>query len=288
MTKIPLLFLAFVFITLKEPWAVEPPLLSVRPHMIYIYAGKGASEVALKQAVYTLKNLVSPQYEIEHIHTTDVIKGDWIHKAALFVMPGGADIPYAASLKGRGNHQIKTFVEQGGAYLGFCAGAYYGSKQVKFSMGTPLEVVGERELAFFPGIAEGPTLKPYDYKTNSGAAAALLKWTGSQQPVITYFNGGCHFVDAHTYPGVTVLANYATHPPLAAIVEIAVGRGRVILSGAHCEFAPELLDTTDKYLVPIHEELFAKDSGRLALMTYILNRLGIKTKERSLSLNEKQ
>lgn len=47
------------------------------------------------------------------------------------------------------------FVTQGGSYLGLCAGAYYACARVEFEPGTPLEVVGDRELAFFPGIAQG-------------------------------------------------------------------------------------------------------------------------------------
>jgi glutamine amidotransferase-like uncharacterized protein len=47
------------------------------------------------------------------------------------------------------------FVQGGGSYLGLCAGAYYGCARVVFEPGTPLEVVGDRELAFFPGIARG-------------------------------------------------------------------------------------------------------------------------------------
>jgi len=39
--------------------------------------------------------------------------------------------------------------------LGLCAGAYYGCARVVFEPGTPLEVVGDRELAFFPGVARG-------------------------------------------------------------------------------------------------------------------------------------
>jgi glutamine amidotransferase-like uncharacterized protein len=47
------------------------------------------------------------------------------------------------------------FVQSGGAYLGLCAGAYYATARVVFEPGTPMEVVGDRELAFFPGIGRG-------------------------------------------------------------------------------------------------------------------------------------
>jgi hypothetical protein len=47
------------------------------------------------------------------------------------------------------------FVRGGGAYLGLCAGAYYATARVVFEPGTPMEVVGDRALAFFPGIGRG-------------------------------------------------------------------------------------------------------------------------------------
>jgi len=36
---------------------------------------------------------------------------------------------------------IREYVEQGGMYLGLCAGGYYGAQKVEFEVGTPLEVL---------------------------------------------------------------------------------------------------------------------------------------------------
>lgn len=272
------------FALLEESRAEKINLSSPFLQKIYIYVGPGTSPVAIKHTEYTLKKLVHPRYAIQKIGPEEIIKGIWVKNAALFVMPGGADIPYCESLNTKGNQGIQTFVQEGGAYLGFCAGAYYGSKQVEFAVGTPLEVVENRELAFFPGVAEGPTLVPWDDKTNAGAEAALLQWKEPHSPFpmnqtfITYFNGGCHFIKADTYPHVTILANYlTTSPPKAAIIEIAVGKGRVILSGVHCEFAPELFDVHDPFLLPVQKKLIPKDQERLALMAHLLERLRIET-----------
>lgn len=64
----------------------------------------------------------------------------------------------------------------GGKFLGICAGAYYGSCEVKFETEGPLEVVGKRELQFFPGTAYGPAygLRKFCYENNSGAQIATL------------------------------------------------------------------------------------------------------------------
>jgi biotin--protein ligase len=252
---------------------------------IYIYAGPGVSLVALNHTVYTLKKLVGSRYELQAIGPGAIKRHAWTTNAALLVMPGGADLPYGKRLNGKGNKQIDDYIRQGGAYLGFCAGAYYGSKQVEFALKTPREVVGERELAFFPGLCRGPVLAPWDGQSNVGARAALLQWEGSQgafaanHPFLTYYNGGGYFVKAGSYAQVTVLATYgATKSSKAAIVEIAHGLGRVILSGVHCEFAPELFDSHDPFLRPVQNKLIPSDEDRLALMAHLLERLGIKTK----------
>ena len=62
----------------------------------------------------------------------DVIDGWWRDYADGFIMPGGADLPYCSKLNGPGNKQIQEFVRAGGSYVGFCAGAYYGSAYVEF------------------------------------------------------------------------------------------------------------------------------------------------------------
>jgi biotin--protein ligase len=252
---------------------------------IYIYAGSGVSLVALNHTVYTLKKLVGSRYELQAIGPGAIKRHAWTKNAALLVMPGGADLPYGKHLNGQGNKQIDDYIRQGGAYLGFCAGAYYGSKQVEFALKTPMEVVGERELAFFPGLCKGPALAPWDDQSNAGARAALLQWEAPQgpfaanHPFLTYYNGGGYFVKVNRYPHVTVLATYrATKPPKAAIVEIDQGLGRVVLSGVHCEFAPELFDGSDPFLLPIQKKLIPRDGDRLALMAHLLKRLSIETK----------
>ena len=50
---------------------------------------------------------------------------------------------------------VADYVHGGGRYLGLCAGAYYACNRVEFEQGSPMEVQGDRELQFFPGIARG-------------------------------------------------------------------------------------------------------------------------------------
>lgn len=177
-------------------------------------------------------------WQITFISSKELIQTDWEKETSLLVFPGGRDLPYHEALKGEGNQRIRKYVEQGGAYLGICAGAYYGCGTVEFDRGSQLEVFGSRELAFFPGIARGPAYGTgsFRYDSEFGARAALLSCNFYPKSFKSYFNGGCYFLEAERYQDVKTLSHYLEiegNP--AAIIEIAVGKGKAILSGVHIE-----------------------------------------------------
>jgi len=243
--------------------------------IIYIYNGPGTSKVSVAHTSYSLKKLY-PYCVINALNAYDVISGQWVQDASLFVMPGGADRPYGRALNGAGNNMIQQYVQNGGQYLGICAGAYYACANIKFAVNTDLEVTGARELSFFKGMAVGPTLAPYDYQSNQGARSAVLIGNGVlqalKQTYLTFFNGGCHFVFNEDCVDTKVLAHYQfNYQP--AILDIKVGQGRVILSGIHIEYDLDILDRLDPYLEVIYHQLNAGDSKRLGLLSQILNEL---------------
>jgi glutamine amidotransferase-like uncharacterized protein len=171
----------------------------------------------------------------ERISASSIIEGG-LKEVSLFIMPGGRDRPYHAALKGAGNAQIRSFVENGGTYLGICAGAYYGCKKVEFDRDFPLEVCEERELAFFSGTAIGPAFGKgtFEYGSEKGARMAKIGTAGGTLEV--YYNGGCFFEGDFTH--VEILARYLdlpNHPP--AIIECSIGKGKAILSGVHLELS---------------------------------------------------
>ena len=251
--------------------------LASAPSTIYIYSDQGVSQESLTQTIHTMSFLFGSKYSIQKIDARQVIQGTWRKDAALFIMPGGADLPYVKALAGQGNQEIKKYVEQGGEYLGICAGAYYGSREVQFAVGTPLEVIGPRELNFFPGIAKGPALAPYDYKSNSGSRAAriLVSNGGLKEKAVVYFNGGPEFIADPNSQNFKIIARYEDlpeNPP--AIVEISVGSGAVILSGVHLEYDPVLLNPKDPYLPEIIAALKKYQTERIKILDSIFANLG--------------
>ncbi|KIE04942.1 Biotin-protein ligase [Candidatus Jidaibacter acanthamoeba] len=241
---------------------------------VYVYHDEGVSDESLLHTISTLKTILPSSYIVNKINANEVIEYKWTNKAALFVMPGGADLPYVKKLNGKGNKNIKNYVSNGGSYLGICAGAYYASAYVEFDQGGELEVLGDRELAFFPGKSIGSILAKYNYKNNSGSRASKLHITlDNVKETVTYYNGGGYFADANKYPNITVIGYYENNLP--SIIHIAYEKGNVILSGVHFEYKPSLFDANDPYLKDILPALERHNISRNLLTIEILKKLGI-------------
>lgn len=236
---------------------------------ILIYGGDGVSAFSLSE---TLKVFRAISKHVEVIDHHFLNKKEWEKETKLLVFPGGRDIPYDRNLKGKGTTKIRKFVEEGGSFLGICAGAYFGTSEVIFEKGTPLEIHEKRDLQFFPGAAIG-TLYPYaifSYDSEAGTHPSEISFKG--KPLHLYYNGGCTFEKAQKYPGVTILAHYLDANNQPAIIHCRVGKGNVILSGVHFEISSAPLK--EKGCMPITlEKLKKSDEKRKNLVSDILNYL---------------
>ncbi|KAI5861446.1 class II aaRS and biotin synthetase [Durotheca rogersii] len=260
---------------------------------VLVYTGAGSTVESVKHAIYTLRRLLSPNYAVIPITETTLLKEPWGPSCALLVFPGGADLGYCRVLDGNGNSIISQYVRRGGAYLGFCAGGYYGTKRCEFEVGNPaMEVAGPRELGFFPGTCRGGAWKGFQYHSESGARAVRLDVTkaafsgaGVVPEIFTsYYNGGGVFVgSAIGTSDVDVLASYADEldvdggPEKAAIVYCKVGQGAAILTGPHPEFTAVNLSPHND--VPGYDKLIAtlraSDDARSSFLKACLAKLGL-------------
>ncbi len=202
---------------------------------IVIYQDEGVGEFCL----YCTSKFFEP-YGFRLVNANDIVDGSALPNASLLVIPGGADKPYARKLKGRGNANIRNFVDTGGTYLGLCAGAYYGCRALEFHKGRPDEVVDERDLALVDAVAYGslPEITRYYDLTPMSAAVTSLSTKDDCNLKALYYGGPAfHFNDKN----IDVLASYDAipgNPP--AIIELKRGKGRVILSGVHLEITGTL------------------------------------------------
>ncbi|KAJ9084247.1 biotin holocarboxylase synthetase [Entomophthora muscae] len=150
-------------------------------------------------------------------------------------------------LAGEGNIRIRTFVENGGKFIGFCAGAYYSCGRVEFELGTKLQMAAVRPLKFFPGLGRGAAFRGFDYESEDGARAAPITFEFLQAyPTLkcpVYWDGGGAFINAHLTSNVSVLATYdaiSDESENAAAVLCKVGDkgGEALLSFVHPEYKP--------------------------------------------------
>ncbi|KAK9468968.1 biotin-protein ligase [Lipomyces arxii] len=267
---------------------------------VLVYAGPGTSVESVAQCTATLRSLLSPHYAVLTIDAPTLINEPWPPTTSLLAIPGGADLPYCHALNGEGNAKIVSFVRRGGAFLGFCAGGYYGSSRCEFEENNPdYAVVGPRELSFYPGTDRGTAFAGFVYNSESGARAVKLTVNKAELPEYeesenaktdydfrSYYNGGGVFVDADTFKSrnVTVLARYSEQVKVdggdAAVVLVKVGAGAAILTGPHPEFSPKRLRQTDPNLPVFYKDIIrqltADSQQRISFLKSILTKLGLK------------
>ncbi|KAI8975945.1 biotin-protein ligase [Pilobolus umbonatus] len=220
---------------------------------VLIYYGNGTSFQSVKQTYNTLKTVLGHAYDVMKVDAHTLKSEPWESTCSLIVMPGGRDLPYCADLNGLANDKIKAFVKNGGRYLGFCAGAYYASKEIEFEKGIKeREIVGTRELDFYPGLSRGTMFPGFVYNSEKGARAISLHMKNDSRDIKAYYNGGGYFVKAKNYPDqVKVICTYKD-PGLckdeqepAAGVLCKVGKGSALLFGAHPEYDVNSIDLSE-------------------------------------------
>lgn len=247
-------------------------------NVIYIYHDEGVGDISFSQLHLSLLNNLPPSYNLQVLNAMMLLEGKWIDRGIAFFMPGGADLLYASKLNGRGNQLLRDFVQLGGRYIGICAGAYYGSAYCEFHRGDTrgYEVLGSRELAFFPGSAVGPVLANYNYGDDSGARVAKIQLELTSEMFSSYVNGGCYFANVNSYDNIKTLATYQNSGKSkgeAAIIEAQIGNGLAILSGVHFEFNNSFVEKLQRRY--LSEEVLNDNPHRTndQLLTWILQRL---------------
>jgi len=244
---------------------------------ILIYTDKGAGPYYLRALWKTLKKVVDPSHELVRVKAKDLLFSDWEKGAQLLIFPGGMDVYYDRALRGEGTDRIKQFVSSGGNFLGICAGGYFGAERIDFERGRDLEVIEERDLGFYPGLAKGPALGlgKFQYFSEAGAEATCLSWKGFNW--YSYYNGGCFYQGGDDHPEIEVLARYLdlVDQP-AAVIERKFGRGKAILSGVHFECDPESFSQNQLIIHPSFDLLIEHNCLRKEVIKKIFQRFSVK------------
>lgn len=146
------------------------------PHQVFVYSGPGVSPLSLSHTLLTLSLQLLPHYTVQPITAAVLATEPWEPTCALLVIPGGRDLPFVEelSVKTKVTRRIAEFVQEGGRYLGICAGAYFGASEVKFDVGGNKEVVGKRDLVSEPRRQNTHTNRPSSPVRLSGLRTLAL------------------------------------------------------------------------------------------------------------------
>lgn len=74
---------------------------------VYLYRGEGTGYRSVKSTAQSLTKLLPANFQVREVDAEEVLGGRWQKDCALFVLPGGADLPYCRRFNGRGNQLIR-------------------------------------------------------------------------------------------------------------------------------------------------------------------------------------
>jgi glutamine amidotransferase-like uncharacterized protein len=195
--------------------------------------GEGPSPFFIGALEKSLKEYGFNSHFIERLKIKDVKSPTWQADAAFFCIPGGADKEYSDKMKGKPFAAVRSYVADGGTYLGICGGAYVASDSFVFDLlhlkSIP-KTVKTRELKLFPGMAIGP-----DYTlphVHLAIGIVPLSFVGSSKSFNIPYHMGCYFEGVEEN-GFETVAHYENGKP--AIIQGAYQKGKVILCGPHPE-----------------------------------------------------
>ncbi|GAA4421478.1 BPL-N domain-containing protein [Bremerella cremea] len=224
-------------------------LLAALPAMAETNSG-GASPSLVRVAIYdhsggsaagpkNLQTFLVPKNGFESkVVTPQQIRDGVLDEFDVLIMPGGSGSAQAKNLEDEGREIIRKYVDNGGGYVGICAGSYLASSHYSWSLGLINAKVWDRS----------------HWARGTGTVSLELSSTGSdllksdKDSVPCYYGQGPLLVPNNdpSLPGYEVLATYGTEiaekgaPEGAmtgthAIVRSMFGAGRVICYSPHPE-----------------------------------------------------
>ena len=137
----------------------------------------------------------------------------------VWIMPGGTSTTEVSSLGSVMKKALIQFVNAGGGYVGWCAGAFSATAQIGTS--------GQPGLGIFPGNTQ--LFTAYSTQNSYGGSIEDLNWNGVSHSF--YLEGGPYISNYGT--NAETIATYSNGQTAAA--RAAYGNGRVFISGVHPE-----------------------------------------------------
>ena len=137
--------------------------------------------------------------------------------AKVYIQPGGNSWAVGVNMHPTLKRNLRTFIANGGGYVGFCAGAFYAADTIK---NYPRMDLFRGNSVFYKWMPQSPIIEK-------------MTWKGKTRHV--YWEGG-PYLQLYKGSGFEVIAKYSNGLPAA--VQGAYGNGRVSVIGHHPE-APQ-------------------------------------------------
>jgi len=212
------------YVTIKRVSIANDP----REVKVLIYSGYDASTNCVNGIKYCLNTVTLNSVKFTYA-TSTVITSSVLASYDVLVMPGGTSGSSYLRNPNISSSAIKSFVNNGGGYLGICAGAYAASVAVDgYYSGWGLADVRCKAVNYEGNLTISIT----------SAGENILGLSGTQ--TICHCNGPAMY----KVGTVTILATYADNNTgyngYIATVADTYGSGRVILCGPHPELDPRI------------------------------------------------
>lgn len=196
----------------------------------------------------SLKNL-EELAESRGYRTSRAFPGDTtpalLAKTAVYMVPGGSDLSdLKEGWSGKEREAIRSYVRNGGRYLGFCLGGYWASHARYWE--DPIPSFRALDLLPVPVHAYSETTEPRTER---------IRWHDGKYRY-GFFQDGPDFGLPTGSPDEQVFGLYENGTVATAIYR--VGKGKVGVSGPHWEAADDWYDEEMPDQDPAHRELAAE------------------------------
>lgn len=206
------------FIVVLAAGVVCPHARAQRPvparGQVMVYRGPGACEGCSDAPAEIAARLGLPVRFVNARHVDD--RG--LPPNAIWIQPGGDALVLERQVTPRQKNILRRFVERGGAYVGFCAGAFFADTTIDDQHRVP-------GLGLIPG-------ETYDFLPHDRASSLPIVW-GNEFRWMFYQAGPAFRLFPQNRVPVEVLARYRDGSPAA--IRFRFGAGKVVLSGPHPE-----------------------------------------------------
>ena len=227
---------------------------------VLVYSGPEVFQTSLKSTLSTLRSLLIPHYTVQPISQESLASHPWSTGCALFVFPGCRELfpsPFITV--------IRSYVENGGAFLALSAGATYSSSRVL-----------DLNSLSISGLSKDQTLRFYDKATSSylyptfhsgediTTLSDSLVLTSGEKLEGGHWSGAGEFIGIEGAKNIKALAHIGER---VAAVRCGLSKGIAIVWALGIEFS-RTADSEDSAIT-------SWETRRLNIMREVLRDLGL-------------